>query len=208
MRRSQARLALGLELAAPEPGPQPAAPEARVGQAARQEDDRDHDDQAVDDVAAFLEGPPAFDDVRCASLLAGAVWARPLRLHAGRDRVPVPFAYAALKPVFALDADLRALRILPDTGQLPIPPGLVARLRRGSVDEAVRVALDRTRASGIVSAFSLGRGAADAIRLGTATDPTRLAAALLIPIDEDALSRLVTRAYPEALPTEETDNAA
>ena len=56
------------------------------------------------DVSVFLSGH--FDDARCAALLAGLVWVRPTCLgpvmHASAS--PVPFAYAALKPVFTPDA--------------------------------------------------------------------------------------------------------
>src|SRR5438552_13811835 len=46
------------------------------------------------DVAAFLSGPH-FDDARCAALLSGLVWARPVQLHTGGGAAPMPFAYAA-----------------------------------------------------------------------------------------------------------------
>jgi CRISPR-associated protein Csx17 len=165
------------------------------------------------DIAAFLEGPPAFNDARCAALLAGLVWARPAPLHPCRSDASVPFAYAALKPIFTPDDDLRAKRgselhemhVLPATGRLPIPPGVIARLRRGAIDEAVHEALDRARASGIGSPFNPARGnPARVARFGA----DRLAASLLIPIDKHALNRLIERAYAETLSTEETDNAA
>lgn len=169
------------------------------------------------DVVAFSEGAPAFDDARCAALLAGLVWARPTHLDMRRDDAPVPFAYAALKPLFTPDNDLRrgpnwnadARQFLSTSGTLPIPPGLVGRLRRGdhgALESAVRNALGRACASGISSPFSLRIAAST--RLGAGVDPVRLAAALLIPIDERSLTTLMKRAYPEDSREEETDNAA
>ena len=163
------------------------------------------------DIAAFLEGP--FDDARCAALLAGLVWAQPARLPPCQEEQkvePLPFAYAALKPLFTPDAQLRATpeskpgsrQYLSEGRALPIPPGLLARLRRGAIDEAVCEALRRARASGIGSPFQTTRNFAGAV------DPARLAAALLIPIDELALTDLMQRAYPLAERQEETDDAA
>jgi CRISPR-associated protein Csx17 len=162
-------------------------------------------------IAAFLEGPPAFDDARCAALLAGLVWAQPARLAPRRneDHAPLPFAYAALKPLFTRDHDLRAgsssrgntRQFLSAIGTLPIPPGLPARIRRGDVEGGVREALGRARASGIVSPFAVSA------KFGGGTDPARLAAALLIPIGETALTQLMNRAYPEDR-RKETNHAA
>lgn len=169
-------------------------------------------------IAAFLEGPPAFDDARCAALLAGLVWGQPTRLPRRRnvDEGLLPFAYAALKPLFTPDCDLRAgsgsrddaRRFLPEGSKLPIPAGLVARLRRGALDEAVRGALGRARASGIASPFNPVGPAASRIAFGRAVKPDRLAAALLIPIDGFALTALMNRAYPLDERQEETDDAA
>lgn len=163
------------------------------------------------DIAAFLGGP--FDDARCAALLAGLVWAQPAQLPPRQEDKkvgPIPFAYAALKPLFTPDAHLRARpeskpdrrQYLPDGSALAIPPGLLARLRRGAIGEAVREALRRARASGIGSPFQATRSFAATV------DPARLAAALLIPIDEFALTYLMQRAYPLDERQEETDDAA
>jgi CRISPR-associated protein Csx17 len=168
------------------------------------------------DVATFLEGPPGFDDARCAALLAGLVWAQPMRLDPRGSDASVPLAYAALKPLFTPDTELRvrpnserhALHVLPQTGQLPAPPGLIARLRRGEIDEAVREALSRARASGIGSPFSPARSPTGAARFGAGIKADRLAAALLVPINSTALRHLIERAYPEALSKEEADDAA
>ncbi len=163
------------------------------------------------DVAAFLSDD--FDDARCAALLAGLVWARPTHLQSTDMSAgsPVPFAYAALKPVFAPDSQLRATAALPDTARIPVPPGLVARLRAGgnnadgrTVDPAVRAALARARASGLPTPFDAPRAAsrnfaAAAGRIGAGVRADRLAAALLIPVGDRALTALMKRAYPGAL---------
>lgn len=180
----------------------------------------------IDDVAAFLSGD--FDDARCAALLAGLVWARPARLPAARGRGDgwtVPFAYAALKPVFTPDAALRQAGILPPTASMPVPPGLAARLRAGgagrdgrATDAAVRTALARAAASGLPSPFDPGRAGTPAAgieggRIGAGVAAGRLAAALLIPIDDQALAALIERACLGAPPeddnptTEETTHA-
>lgn len=160
------------------------------------------------DVAAFLDGP--FDDARCAALLAGLVWAHPTRLRPTDGVASVPFAYAVLKPLFTPDAQLKADRsaqvptrqYLPEKGVLPIPPSVLARLRRGAIDEALLEALRRARASGLRSPFEATHHA------GAAIDPARLAAALLVPIDEPTLNHLMQRAYPLDERQEETDDAA
>ena len=166
----------------------------------------------LDDVAAFLSAD--FDDARCAALLAGLVWAQPARLRSAPrqpEAAPVPFAYAALKPVFTPDAALRAVGALPAASRIPVPPGLVAGLRAGgdsrdgqAADIAVRLALDRARASGLPTSFAptrSGRRSAGAAagRFGAGVNAKRLAAALLIPIGDGALTALIKRAYPCAI---------
>ena len=169
------------------------------------------------DVAAFLYGD--FDDAHCAALLAGLVWARPTRLrttHAYTGSSSVPFAYAALKPVFAPDATLHSAGALRGTIGMPVPPGLVPRLRAGgasrdgrATDAAVRLALARARASGLPTPFDTARSSSresmiEGGRMGVGVQAGRLAAALLIPIGDLALIALTKRAYPGALP--EDDN--
>ena len=175
------------------------------------------------DVAAFLFGD--FDDARCAALLAGLVWARPSYLRSTRTPAsvsPLPFAYAALKPLFTPDAALQSAGVLSGTARMPVPPGLVARLRAGgdsrdgrATDPIVRLVLARARASGLPTPFDAKRsGTRGSVgRMGAGVAADRLAASLLIPIGDSALTALVERAYPGALPeednvtTEDTKNA-
>lgn len=146
------------------------------------------------DISAFIEGN--FDDMRCAHLLAGLAWAQPptwLPFAKQAHRPIVPFAYAAIKPIFAPDVSLKALAergLVPADCKLPIPPGLIARLRSGGIEEAVRLALARARASSIACPFA-SPGMAQKTETGR-----RLAAALLIPLDENGLQTLMERAYP------------
>ncbi len=176
------------------------------------------------DVAAFLKGD--FDDARCAALLAGLVWATPVRLRKRipSDGVPAaepPFAYSVLKPLFSTDAALRCAGALDGTACLPSPPGLLVRLRAGgasqdgrATDKAVRAALIRGRASGLASPFdpseSHGRGTS---RIGAGVRADRLAASLLIPIGERDLKVLLARTWPSVMAdddfqTEEMTDAA
>ncbi len=178
------------------------------------------------DVAAFLSAD--FDDARCAALLAGLVWARPARLRSAVGRsgtAPMPFAYAALKPLFTTDAALRAAGALPAGARLPVPPELVAHLRTGgdsrdgrASDAAVRLALARARASGLPAPFAAARpgsraSAVDGGRMGAGVPADRLAAALLIPVGDRDLSALLERAYPgdptdgDHVTTEDTTHA-
>jgi CRISPR-associated protein Csx17 len=170
------------------------------------------------DVMAFLEGP--FDDARCAALLAGLVWARPTRLYSPESNGAIPFVYAALKPLFTPDTELRenpnplqpTRQVLSDTSRLPIPSGFIARIRSeryGAVDDAIRAALGRARASGIGSPFNQSlRNAAGEFRFSSGIKADRIAAALLVPIDSDALCQVMERAYPKKLPMEDVNHAA
>ena len=153
----------------------------------------------ADVVARFLSD--SFDENRCARLLRGLVWARPASL----PRVPTdtepprpPFAYAALKLLFApghVVDDFSRRSNEEDGRRIPLPSGLLARLRAGDVDEAVRQALDRARASGLASPFAHG-SARRTTGFGAGMDGRRLAAAMLIPIHDHQLKALLDRAYP------------
>ena len=166
-----------------------------IEQSVRKLEDKPLDASApahLDDIAAFLE--PGFDDARCARLLAGLVWAQPTPLQCMKLRSTVPFAYAALKPVVTSDRTFTTLeeaRLVPPKFHVPTPPGSVTRLRNGDVDTAVRLAFERMRASGMASPFDSAKFAY------AGTKGTRLAAALLIPLDHYGLKALIKRAYPQ-----------
>ena len=175
------------------------------------------------DAGAFLSDD--FNDTRCAALLAGMIWVRPawlpVKASANVDMplAPVPFAYAALKPIFTPDRTLHRIRALAETARMPIPVGLVARLRTGgdsrdgrTTDTVVRAALARARASGLPSPFESERAGgrrpgAEISHIGAGLRADRLAAALLIPIDDHALKILVGRAFPGACPEEHVESA-
>ena len=165
------------------------------------------------EVTAFLAGD--FDDARCADLLGGLIWVRPdlypKQPTASNDRRELPFAYAALKPVFSTDEELRRAKPLEAGRPIPVPPGILPLLRSAAgndsrrIRDAVHLGLQRARASGIPSLFDeRSRGALVAWLGGVAAD--RLAASLLIPINDLALKALLRRAYPH--PEEEPEDAA
>ena len=116
--------------------------------------------------------------------------------------------------MFTPDAALRAAEALPPTARLPVPPGLIARLRAGgdsrdgrAADAAVRLAMARARASNIPAPFADARSGSrgsvsEGGRMGAGVPADRLAAALLIPIGGQGLSALIERAYPGA-PTDD-----
>lgn len=172
----------------------------------------------AEDLIAFIYGP--FNDARCADLLRGLVWAAPARLSSGRARSrpswELPFAYAVLKPICSTDVGLRRVRAIDGATRLPVPPGMLARLRASgsstdgrAIDEVVRVALARARGSGLTSPFdssTLRRAAAS--RIGTGVRADRLAASLLIPVGDRLLKSLINRAYTPIDPDEGTSTEA
>lgn len=169
---------------------------------------------SLDDVEAFLT--PGFDDARCAALLLGLIWTRPLHLPTNSTTVQgtVPFAYAVLKPFFTPDETLRRIRGIAETDRLPIPATLVSRLGAGgsrrdgrATDAAVRVALASARGAGMSSAFDPARsggryGVGQGGRVGAGVPSDRLAAALLIPVGPHVLKAVLDRAYPGTLAEE------
>ncbi len=183
----------------------------------------------LSDVAAFLTGN--FDDTRCSELLAGMVWTQPVRLPAKESDtkpapVTLPFAYAALKPIFSLDDSLVRVGAIPSQGSMPLPPDLLGPLRAGGASRdgreiagAVRSAFSRARSSGLISPYDpvqsgSGLAALRSSRIGVGARPDRMAAAMLIPISYHGLASLLRRAYPGALPdsanhsSEETPNVS
>ena len=154
-------------------------------------------------VLSFLAG--GTDDARIAALAQGLAWGTaPNALDSvdgPNNPHPLPLAYALLKPFFA------PIEHIPKDIRLPVPPGLVARLRAGDVGAAVALACRRARASGLPVTF-----APPAAQVASVDGP-RLLASLLIPIRENALKRVLQRAYPALfdntnIPTEDPADEA
>ena len=174
------------------------------------------------DVTAFLTGK--FDDRRCSALLAGMVWAQPVRLPATEpDTRPapasLPFAYAALKPILAPNDALVRVGAIPPQGSVPIPPDLLGPLRAGGrsrdgrgIAGAVRSAFSRARSSGLISPYDpiqsgSGLAALRSNRIGVGVRPDRLAAAMLIPVSDNGLASLLRRAYSGTIPHNATHSS-
>ncbi len=164
----------------------------------------------LSDIVAFLGGE--FDDERCSKLLSGMVWVKPTKFLRSRDgESRVPFAYAALKPIFTTNQMLIRLGIIPPETSVPIPPGLITRLRMGghsldgrATNRAVLTAFGRARSSGMSSKFDpihsgTGEQARTCNRFGAGIRPDRLAASLLIPIFDRGMKSLLQQAYPGIL---------
>jgi CRISPR-associated protein Csx17 len=88
------------------------------------------------------------------------------------------------------------------TGRLDLPARFVGRLTAGHVDEVVAAALLRARSAGLATPFATHRpGSADSRQNAdpgrqNADQGRRLAAALLIPLNDAGLARVIARAYP------------
>jgi len=174
------------------------------------------------DVSAFLTGK--FDDRRCSALLAGMVWAQPVRLPAKElDTRPapatLPFAYAVLKPLLSLNDALVQVGAIPPQGSIPISPYLLGPLRSGgrsrdgrATARAVRAALSRARSSGLILPYDpiqsgSGLAALRSSRIGIGIRPDRLAAAMLIPVSDNGLASLLRRAYSGTIPHNATHSS-
>ena len=164
-------------------------------------------------VAAYLAGE--IDDQRIEDLMWGLMLIRAggatSRGRAGADDASVPRAYALLKLLFLprpllieRGADgrcfARLLRYNESGGVVIRPePSILHLLRGGRLGEACAIAMRRLRATGLdpMPGPIRGRGVRDRDwreldrMRGPRIDPRRLAAALLIPIDANAVSRLV-----------------
>ncbi|MFO1155211.1 MAG: hypothetical protein U1E42_16340 [Rhodospirillales bacterium] len=143
-------------------------------------------------IAAFLAG--ATNDERIEALVRGLALVGERWWLQRRDTtlvLPLPAAYAVLKPLFTPDAVLRGEGLLGPDARLPLPATLLGHLLSGHPDRvvsAIRQAQDRARFAGLGRSFD-GLG-------GGGLDGRRLAAALLIPIQARAVRRLVAIAYP------------
>ena len=167
----------------------------------------------LDTVAAFLAGE--LDDQRIADLIWGLMLVDD-RSNQSRDRHgtndwAVPRAYALLKLLFlprplvtkrGADGTLLARLVRDDEpGGIVIrpEPSILSLLRGGRLGEACVIAMRRLRASGLdpMPKPIRGRRVRDEdwreldYMSGSGIDPQRLAAALLIPIREDAVNRLI-----------------
>jgi CRISPR-associated protein Csx17 len=140
------------------------------------------------------------DDEKIAGLAQGLAWADAPSFIPTQPAQPppLPLAYALLKPFFASIDDVRAIEGMPRDIRLPVPPGLVARLRTGDVGAAMTLAGWRARASGLPITFEPRREDAAGI------DGPRLLATLLIPIRKVDLRRVMERAYPRVFESKET----
>lgn len=177
---------------------------------------------SLSSVADFIAGD--LDDRRIEDLLWGLMLVEPNAHHPPEsdDSSEIPATYALLRLLFLprplvierrVDKGVSAryatqgengVRIRPE-------PRILHLLRAGRLGEACVIAMRRLRASGLAPMPRARAGRTrdgdwrELDRVGAAgLDPVRLAAALLIPISEKAVSRLVTRiTRPEDIKTPE-----
>lgn len=146
----------------------------------------------LDDLVSFLRGDQM--DRRITGLVSGlSLCGIPHEVEHTAGEGVVPAAFALLKLCLTPESILRKLGGLGEQEHLPIPPGLVAQLAGGNIDNrAVKLAWRRLHASGLAPLFR-----SDALPEFGEIDPRRAAAALLIPLRfgaVGALSRSVLRA--------------
>ena len=136
-------------------------------------------------IAAFVANQT--DDARIAALIVGLAWCRTGKQSANkvqRDDA-LPFAYAALKPLFAPEG----VGFPNETKRIdPFP--LVRLIRAGRVDDAISKARMVAQGAGLPAPFSNRK-------IATFLDPDRLTAALLFPIASKAYESLIERVYPD-----------
>lgn len=163
-------------------------------------DDEQKTTVAVDsgEIVAFLD--KGVRDERIAELLLGLVWTEPGQWSGQRQAESLPFAYAALKPLFTPRSILKRLKerggLNGEIPDLPVPSALPSLLAAGRVQEAVRLAQERARASGLPAPF-LQRKAA----FGRAADVAygrRLLAALIVPVRERVVGDCLKQAYSDS----------
>ncbi len=149
-------------------------------------------------IGAFLAGD-IVDHTRVAALAVGLAWTKVSGFSAagtGHAGV-VPFAYAALKPLFFDDG------IGPDDGprKLLDPLPLVRLVRAGRGDDAISMAQRLMRGAGMPAPFAMHASTAP-------PDPDRLAAALLFPLAWREREGLVARVYSDITDRKERAHAA
>lgn len=166
----------------------------------------------IESVLAFLERDT--DDARIAALAQGLAWANPpnyLNTNQKAGKRPMPLAYALLKPFFASQADLDSIKEVPTGTKLPVPPGLVPRLRAGDVGAAVALACRRAVASGLPPIVKPKAPQPEHL---AGIDGPRLLASLMIPIrpsyQENGfagdLKPCLERAYPDLFESKDGPN--
>lgn len=138
-------------------------------------------------IAEWLASPAM--DTQVDALLRGLALARIPRGFAGKApaATPLPATFAALKPLFCTEQQLRDCDLLTTGAHLPLEPAMLKRLWLGSAD-AMRYATRRLLAAGL----HVDTSNIDA----TAIDSRRLLAALLIPIANEDLKRLLKPLQP------------
>ena len=137
-------------------------------------------------VAAFLAGQTG--DARIAALAVGLAWCRAGgHANPGAREEALPFAYAALKPLFAPEG-VGPAEVNEKKRVDPLP--LVRLIRAGRVGHAIRHAQIVAQGAGLPAPFIKREPAAS-------LDTDRLTAALLFPIAPKAHARLIERAYPD-----------
>ena len=142
------------------------------------------------EIAAFLDG--SVRDGGIADLALGLAWASLAAWTGKRRSASLPFAYAAIKPLFTPRSVLDRLDgVLPE---LPIPPALPALLASGRVQDAVRLAQERARASGLPTPFLDPRGRGRE-RPADLASGRRLLAALVIPVRVGVVRACLDQAY-------------
>jgi CRISPR-associated protein Csx17 len=150
----------------------------------------------LSDIVEFLEDRT--DDRRIEELLWGAAlirrdakWPRPS--GAPLSLTPLPRTYAILKLLFLPPSE--ALKSKSDGKPIRPEPGILARLRSGDVNGACGIAARRLRVSGYSPMPGpTSGGGGRPMEFGAGVVPSRLAAALLVPVwDVESLSRLVLR---------------
>ena len=177
-------------------------------------------DQAA--IAGFLAGQT--DDLHISRLVQGLVWVKwmmwadgmdPSRLALKKPLQPgaLPFAYAALKPLFAdpyiLNKCLKNQKEPPYyPTQIPYcPTRIVELLKANRITEAVVQAMQRMRAFGFEVPFS-DHFAGQASITGCSPGPLggrRLLSALLIPVESSVLKTCLQHSYPATEQSTEPD---
>lgn len=158
------------------------------------------------EIVAFLDGEVR--DERIAELLLGLSWVEPGRWSGERHAEPLPFVYTALKPLFTPRSILEWLKdrgwLKGDVPDLPIPPALPSLLTAGRIQQAVQLAQERARASGLPTPF-LQQGASFG-RTADANFGRRLLAALVVPVHASVVGACLKQTYSDS--DEESPDAA